>query len=66
MSLENKALNDAFKTIIKHLVPDDFRMAFAAIENIDFSKLKTFSNSTQKYKKNDYCKSQNLNKYEQI
>ena len=47
MSLENKALNDAFKTIIKHLVPDDFRMAFAAIENIDFSKLKTFSNSAQ-------------------
>ena len=66
MNLENKALNDAFKTIVNYLVPDSLKMAFAVNENIDFSKLKTFSNSLHKYKKHDYSKRQNLNKHEQI
>ena len=66
MRQENKILNNAFKNIIKYILPDDYRIAFTLVENINQEKvnlMKKIANS-RKYKRSSMIQNSDFNKIE--
>ena len=65
---ENKILNNSFKNIIKYILPDDYRIAFTLVENIDQEKMDLMKKIAKfpKYQRNSMMQSCDLNNIETL
>ena len=65
---ENKILNNSFKNIIKYILPDDYRIAFTLVENIDPKKYDLMKKLAKfpKYQRNSMIQSSDLTNIETL